>query len=300
MGSSFTKKSGPLVSNINQLQTETKRIHDHIINTGSIILKELQEGGYLNQDSFCKKLGYFKADELKELLPIQILNGVRYKIGVKAPISNELEGKKEQICKEIVEFHLLKANTIKKIVDKTPFCKNLEGELWTSTANKIYMNGISAQDKKKLYDTLVKFNKRIKYRYTQISNNLDRIRTAKNYQELQRITNTTLQLLESTNRECTYYNNLIINYKANAKGIVISTAATTQPMKPTQLPSETINVINLESARAGYDYNKQNQYDINLKAGEKVDILSRGDDWTFIRTSSGLEGYVPSSYLQTL
>jgi SH3 domain protein len=36
-----------------------------------------------------------------------------------------------------------------------------------------------------------------------------------------------------------------------------------------------------------------------LKSGDEVGMLSRGEGWTQVRTSAGLEGWIPEGYLQT-
>ena len=50
---------------------------------------------------------------------------------------------------------------------------------------------------------------------------------------------------------------------------------------------------------AMYDYVAQNEEEIDLKEGDKLELLTNDDpDWWLIRTAKGAFGFVPSSYIE--
>ena len=196
------------------LDLSMKRIEaeaDRII--GIILMRK-----YNDREALCKQIAYHKVDELAQFFPNEVINGVRYKLGVNANVTTPaMERNKQNACRDIVNFYLKKINLITNIQKEVPNCLNMEQEIYRNLTQKLENNRLNNQDSLVVYEKLEKFNKDIKKRYDLIEREIERIRLAKNMTELDAIARTTNTILSDTNKICKIHENELFQYSDRAE-----------------------------------------------------------------------------------
>jgi hypothetical protein len=214
---SYESEVNKYTTNLNTQQTDLdlsmKRIEaeaDRII--GIILMRH-----YNDREALCKQIGYHKVDELSNFFHNETLNGVRYKLGVNANVTNAtMERNRQNVCRDIVNFYLKKINLITNIQKEVPNCLNMEQEIYRNLTQKLESNRLNNQDSLAVYEKLEKFNKDIKKRYDLIEREIERIRLAKNMTELDAIARTTNTILSDTNKICKIHENELFQYSDRA------------------------------------------------------------------------------------
>lgn len=281
--------------NINQLHVNIDAIKQQILNEGAAIIAELEKRGYLNQESFCQRLAIEKADELGQFFPVQVLEGVSYRIGVMPDPNKNLELDKNALCRQIVEFHQEKVNIINRIRDEMPKCEISEGKLWTQLAQKLVQLGISDSDKRNIYAIIQQFDQEVQQDYYQIKANLDAIRVSQSVAELDSLVRGTDSLLARSNAVCLNYQRQILSYQYTTKSIIYPTLSGGEGLVDTKMLPKTYTAL--------YDYQAQASDQLSLVAGDRVvglDAVPR-EGWLYVAKRDGLtdqKGFVPSNYLR--
>ena len=212
--SQVTSYTANLNTQHTDLDLSMKRIEaeaDRII--GIILMRK-----YNDREALCKQIAYHKVDELQQFFNTEVINGVRYKLGVtNVPQNATLERNRQNACRDIVNFYLKKINLITDIQKNLPNCLNMEQEIYRNLTQKLESNRLNNQDSLAVYEKLEKFNKDIKKRYELIEREIERIRLAKNMTELDAIARTTNTILSDTNKICKIHENELFQYSDRAE-----------------------------------------------------------------------------------
>jgi hypothetical protein len=214
---SYEQQVNSYTGNLNTQHTDLdlsmKRIEaeaDRVI--GIILMRH-----YNDREALCKQIAYHKVDELSQFFPTEVINNVRYKLGVNANVTNAtMERNRQNVCRDIVNFYLKKINLITNIQKEVPNCLNMEQEIYRNLTQKLESNRLNNQDSLAVYEKLEKFNKDIKKRYDLIEREIERIRLAKNMTELDAIARTTNTILSDTNKICKIHENELFQYSDRA------------------------------------------------------------------------------------
>lgn len=290
-----------LKEKINEKRENIDVVHNEIIREGDEIITDLERKGYLNNREFCDRIGYIKANELRDFFPITVLQNVRYRMGIVPEQNNILENNKLSVCNDIIAFHQRKIKLIQEIKEQMPKCKEIEGQIWSSLGSNLSQLGVSQKESLFVYNEMDKFNSDIGYRYKQIKNNIERIKKAKTNSEINRISKTINSLLATTTSECKTYENRLLKYHTQQGSLILPTSASRPSNPPLSQTSTSSSNTSYEKYQAEYDFYAEQEGEINVKEGEEVTLLSTEDKyWAYVEKINGEKGYVPLSYLNKI
>lgn len=206
--------------NINNLHNDIDATMTRIENEANRITDIIQQRNYTDQSGLCQQLGWQKVDELSSLLPIQTVQGIRYRLGVVAPYSEELNLTKREMCRDIVNFYLKKINLISNIQRELPKCREMENAIYQGLTRRLQSEQLDNEEWIQVYTKLENFNRDIKSRYGLFERELERIRQARTVTELDNISVTTNSILSRTNAICSNYENDLLPYSRRREVLV--------------------------------------------------------------------------------
>ena len=197
---------------IDGYHTDIDFIMQNLNSEAERIIKLISDRKYTDRGKLCTKLAHIKVDELSDFFPIQTLSDVRYKLGIVAENTPELESNKKRVCTDIVNFYLRKIYLITTIQKELPKCKDIEQQIHNNLKDKMANQDLSEDEWISIYTKLEKFNKDITKRYRLYQRELERIRLAQSDSELRDISKTTLSIISKTNGICKNYENDLVQY----------------------------------------------------------------------------------------
>lgn len=229
--SSFEDELRKKSTKINEYHNDIDKIMVELENESNRLLSLISQRGYDDQVNICQQLGWQKADQLANLLPIQTINGIRYRLGIVPENTEELNKTKRDLCADIVNFYLKKMNLISNIQNELPRCREMENAIYQGLTARLQSADITNEEWLNIYNKLENFNKDIKKRYELIARELERIRKAKSVRELDAIAATTNGILARTNSICQNYENQLIPY-SRKREVLVGDTSQSQPFKP--------------------------------------------------------------------
>jgi hypothetical protein len=201
---------GNITSFENSVDTQHMNLdeaYQRINNEANRLINLILERKYTDRDTVCSKLGYQKIDELSNSFEYRTLEGVRHRLGIQSEYNSNLEGHKNQVCLDIVNFYLKKINLITNIQKEIPICKNTESEIYNGLKDKLKTDNLTNEEWYRIYNKLEEFNKEINTRYNLIEQELEKIRKVNTMRELDIVTAEVNSILDRTNSICQKYDN---------------------------------------------------------------------------------------------
>jgi hypothetical protein len=293
-------------ADISKLHTEIDNLTGKIQREGDKAVDEITSKGYDSRETLCQQLAYHYVDRLKNQFPVQTLQGVgkRLQLGL-VPQGNDLRdgttGKtlveyKDQICTGIVNLFLKKIDAIQKIQGAIPACAAEEREIYDVLSGKLRDEPNINTDKwANAYTRVSKFNKSIKSSYAKLNGMIDKIRKANTRPKVDSLHKETIRLINDTNKMCEGYKSDLFELRKDiaSKTAVPTAAAATKPPVPVSQNDDSYPATVL------YDFDAEQEGDLNIKRGDMITILGLGENegWLLAR-KNGNEGVVPANYIQ--
>ena len=219
--SSFETQLADVNRTINIEHYDIDQLMEKINNEANRLIALIMERNYTDRQKVCEQLGWQKVDELSSFFEVQTLNGIRYRLGIVPQDSPQLESSKRRVCVEIVNFYLKKINLITSIQRELPKCKQMESDIYNGLSTKLKAANLNDQEWLAVYNKVERYNSEIKDRYKLFERELERIRKAKNMQELDNIAATVNGILANTDKICMNYQHELAQY-ASSVGRVAS------------------------------------------------------------------------------
>ena len=225
--SSFEDQLRKRTSTINSLHNDIDASMTRIENEANRLIGLITQRNYTDRVQLCQQLGWQKVDELSGLLPIETLQGIRYRLGIIPENTEQLNQTKQSICKDIVNFYLKKVNLISNIQAELPKCREMENAIYTGLTRRLQSEDVDNDEWIRIYNKLEKFNKDIRKRYALFERELVRIRKARTIRELDAIEVTTNSIVAKTNNICKNYEYDLIRFSRKSEKV-----RSDQPLKP--------------------------------------------------------------------
>jgi len=225
--SSFEDQLRKRTSTINSLHNDIDASMTRIENEANRLIGLITQRNYTDRVQLCQQLGWQKVDELSGLLPIETLQGIRYRLGIIPENTEQLNQTKQSICKDIINFYLKKVNLISNIQAELPKCREMENAIYNGLTRRLQSEDVDNEEWLRIYNKLEKFNKDIRKRYGLFERELVRIRKARTIRELDAIEVTTNSIVAKTNNICKNYEYDLIRFSRKSEKV-----RSDQPLKP--------------------------------------------------------------------